>query len=91
MICFLDHERNKLVSIESIKESYRENIASGGIDSDITYDQYVKMICDPRMGFCSKVFSLSDIMIDYFGNACFVADFTYDIDCRLANAGDIET
>lgn len=91
MICFLDHERNKLVSIESIKNSYRENIENGGIDSNITYNEYVKMICDPRCGFCSKVFSLSDIMVDYFGDAYFITDFPYNLDHRLANAGDIET
>ena len=80
MICVLDTESRRLVSLEAIKQSYHDNIADGLIDADTTYNEYLKMIFNPFLGFCVRVNSLQDIAIDYFGNACFWSDLDGDID-----------
>lgn len=62
IVCFLDLETNHLVSWNTIRDSWRENIESGGID-DCTFAQYVLMITDLSLGSCVPVYSLSDVAV----------------------------
>lgn len=103
-VCFYDHETNKLVSWDTIRASWRENIADGGID-DCTLSEYVNMITDFYSGFCQPVYDLSDYVIyeiagfRYVNGVCvsypdyiaFERDTDDDLtECILATENDIQ-
>ena len=88
IVCFYDHETNKLVSWDTIRESWRENIADGGID-DCTFAEYIIMITDSYLGFCAPVYDLNDIVI-YDTLAFFRDNDDNTSDCRTATKEDIQ-
>lgn len=78
--CFLDMETNELVSVGTIRESWKTNMELDGIET-CTLKEYLDMVTNLYFGCCARVIRLSDVVIHKtFGTAEFVSDVCMEDD-----------